>query len=347
MPRAIQAALVAGLLAACSASDVSVGEAAPQAPQPSAEPPAGDTPAGDTPAGDTPAGDTPPAPNAGLVGIVAEKREALSPEPVAESAPLPSAVELASGTGAAWKPTESELKSPPSSARITKSGLRYHVLRSGAGSRRPGEHDKVEVHYTGWTTDGKQFDSSKDRGRSSTFPLDKVIVGWTEGLQLMVEGEVTRFWIPEDLAYLGKPGKPAGMLIFDVELISIETMPVPPKAPADVAAPPASATRTASGLAYEVLTPGGGVLYPKETDRVVVHYTGWTTDGKRFDSSVSRGRSAKFKLTSVIPGWTEGLQLMSVGETAVLWIPEDLAYKGRPGKPAGMLVFQVELLSIE
>jgi peptidylprolyl isomerase len=77
------------------------------------------------------------------------------------------------------------------------------------------------VNYTGWTTDGKMFDSSVQRGEPATFSLNQVIPGWTEGLQMMVEGEKRRFWIPESLAYQGQPGQPAGMLVFDVELIRI------------------------------------------------------------------------------------------------------------------------------
>lgn len=119
-----------------------------------------------------------------------------------------------------------------------------------------------------------------------------------------------------------------------------------PKAPADVAAPPATAQRTASGLASRVLRAGDGVNRPQATSVVTVHYTGWTTDGKAFDSSIARGRPATFPLNRVIPGWTEGLQLMSIGEERRLWIPQDLAYKGRPGRPAGMLVFDVELVKI-
>ena len=76
------------------------------------------------------------------------------------------------------------------------------------------------MHYTGWTTDGKMFDSSVMRGEPTSFPLDHVIKGWTEGVQLMVVGEKTRFWIPEKLAYKGQGGAPKGMLVFDVELIS-------------------------------------------------------------------------------------------------------------------------------
>jgi peptidylprolyl isomerase len=78
------------------------------------------------------------------------------------------------------------------------------------------------VHYTGWTTDGKMFDSSVTRGQPATFPLDSVIPGWTDGLQVMTVGERTRFWIPDELAYKGKPGRPQGMLVFDVELLEID-----------------------------------------------------------------------------------------------------------------------------
>ena len=80
----------------------------------------------------------------------------------------------------------------------------------------------MTVHYTGWTTDGKMFDSSVSRGEPSTFPLDEVIPGWTEGVQLMVEGEKTRFWIPEPLAYKASSAHRTGMLVFDVELLKIQ-----------------------------------------------------------------------------------------------------------------------------
>ncbi|MBT9558454.1 MAG: FKBP-type peptidyl-prolyl cis-trans isomerase [Myxococcales bacterium] len=207
----------------------------------------------------------------------------------------------------------------------------------------PTADDTVRVHYTGWTTDGKMFDSSIPRGEPTTFPLNAVIAGWTEGVQLMKVGEKRRFWIPEGLAYQGRPGAPAGMLVFDVELLDILEKP---KAPPDVAQPPADAERTSSGLASKVLKAGTGQKRPAATDMVQVHYSGWTTDGKMFDSSVARGEPAMFPLNRVIPGWTEGVGLMVEGEKRRLWIPEELAYKGRPGAPAGMLVFDVELLKV-
>lgn len=118
-------------------------------------------------------------------------------------------------------------------------------------------------------------------------------------------------------------------------------------APADVAAPPAEAETTASGLASRVLRPGTGTEHPSRTSKVTVHYSGWTTDGELFDSSVRRGSPSSFRLDQVIPGWTEALQLMVVGEQRRLWIPEALAYRGQEGRPQGMLVFDVELLAIE
>jgi hypothetical protein len=117
-------------------------------------------------------------------------------------------------------------------------------------------------------------------------------------------------------------------------------------APPDVAAPPPGSLKTVSGLSTKVLQPGTGTRRPRLTDRVRVHYTGWTTDGKMFDSSVASGQPAEFALREVIAGWTEGLQMMVEGEKRRFWIPEALAYKGQSGQPQGMLVFDVELILI-
>ena len=118
-------------------------------------------------------------------------------------------------------------------------------------------------------------------------------------------------------------------------------------APPDVAAPPAGSLKTTSGLSTLVLQPGTGTRHPRSTDRVTVHYSGWTTDGKMFDSSVASGAPASFAVSEVIAGWTEGLQMMVEGEKRRFWIPESLAYKGQSGSPQGMLVFDVELIKIQ
>ncbi len=244
-------------------------------------------------------------------------------------------------------PAPTDVSAVPADAKITASGLAYRIVRTGDGVNRPNAYDEVKCHYTGWTTDGKMFDSSVKRGTPTSFPLDRVIAGWTEGLQLMTKGGKARFWIPEKLAYQGRPGAPAGMLVFDVELIDIKGGTKPPPAPSDVAAPGADAKKTNSGIGYKILEKGDGKTFAKSADRVEVHYTGWTTDGKMFDSSVVRGQTATFGLNQVIAGWTEGMQLVSKGGKIRLWIPENLAYEGKPNRPAGMLVFDVQLIDVE
>jgi FKBP-type peptidyl-prolyl cis-trans isomerase len=139
---------------------------------------------------------------------------------------------------------------------------------------------------------------------------------------------------------------PLAFVLFIAALLSAQTTLKMIPAPPDVAAPPADAAKTSSGLASKVITTGSGKTHPRATDSVTVHYTGWTTDGKMFDSSVARGAPATFPLNRVIAGWTEGLQLMVTGEKRRLWIPEQLAYKGQRD-PKGMLVFDVELIKVE
>ncbi len=241
-------------------------------------------------------------------------------------------------------PAPADVARPPADAEKTASGLSHTLLQAGSGTTKPGAEDFVTVHYTGWTSDGKMFDSSYARSAASTFAVSRVIKGWGEGVQLMTVGEKRRLWIPQDLAYAGQSGRPQGMLVFDIELLDI--VPSPEKnPPPDVAAVPDDAERTPSGLAYRSLRPGTGGAKPSRSSRVTVHYSGWTTDGKLFDSSLMRGQTATFALTDVIEGWTEGLQLMTPGEKMRFWIPERLAYKGQGDGPRGMLVFDVELMS--
>jgi FKBP-type peptidyl-prolyl cis-trans isomerase len=253
------------------------------------------------------------------------------------------AVAVGSAQPAAPKviPPPADVAAPPADAVKTATGLSTKVEAAGTGTSHPTKDDLVTIEYTGWTADGKMFDSSIVRGKPSTFGVSRVIPGFSEGLQLMVPGEKRRLWVPESLAYKGADGKPKGTLVFDVQLIDM-----PNRAPADVKAPPADAKKTPSGLAYKVLQEGVGGRHPKGSSDVTVNYTGWTTDGKMFDSSIVRGQPATFPVGGVIPGWTEGLQLMVEGEKARFWIPEKLAYKGQ-SPPYGMLVFDVELIKIE
>lgn len=109
--------------------------------------------------------------------------------------------------------------------KTTASGLQYEVLNEGSGNT-PKASDNVTVHYKGTTISGVEFDSSYGRGEPATFPLNRVIAGWTEGLQLMKEGAKYRFYIPSDLAYgergAGRAIGPNATLIFDVELLKVQ-----------------------------------------------------------------------------------------------------------------------------
>lgn len=247
-------------------------------------------------------------------------------------------------TGGCKVPAPDDVKAPPASAQKTKSGLASRVLKPGTGKQHPAEVDQVTVRYTGWQTNGECFDTSGTN--TATFTLNGVIAGWTEGVQLMVTGETRRFWIPEGLAYQGTPGAPAGMLVFDVELVSIKEGVKPPATPPDVSGIPTDAKKTASGVDYRVLRKGTGTKHPTATSHVTVHYALWQTDGKFVESSITRGEPITFGLNQVIKGWQEAVQLMVEGEKTRFWIPEDLAYKGRAGAPAGMLVFEIDLLKI-
>ncbi len=120
--------------------------------------------------------------------------------------------------------------------------------------------------------------------------------------------------------------------------------------PADNA-PKSDMKTTASGLKYQVLKQGTGTVSPKATDTVKVHYHGTLLDGTVFDSSVERGEPISFPLNGVIPGWTEGLQLMKVGDKFKFEIPPNLAYGPNSPSPKippnSTLVFEVELLGIQ
>lgn len=116
-------------------------------------------------------------------------------------------------------------------------------------------------------------------------------------------------------------------------------------APPDVHAPPPDAARTEKGVFYKILQRGAGPK-PRSSSVVAVIYTGWTTEGVMVDSSVTRGGPMEFDLRKVIPGWTDGICHMRVGDRARFWIDEDMTYQGRRGGPRGMLVFDIELVGI-
>jgi len=119
-------------------------------------------------------------------------------------------------------PAPPDVAAPPKDAQVTPSGLASKILRAGLSSIHPSPRSNVRILYTGWTTDGKMFDSTDGKGATPPFPLEgSLIPGLVEGLQLMVVGEKRRFWVPPNLAYKNKPGYPQGLLVFDVELAEV------------------------------------------------------------------------------------------------------------------------------
>jgi FKBP-type peptidyl-prolyl cis-trans isomerase len=248
--------------------------------------------------------------------------------------------------------------------KTTESGLQYKVIKEGAGPK-PKLTDTFTAHYKGSLVTGQVFDQSKPDS-PLILDINKVIPGWTEGLQLMPAGSKYMFWIPSELGY-GEMGSPPtipsnAVLVFEVELLKSEATASRPGPGMGQGQGNAGAQAkigeeflaknktsegvktTASGLQYKVLKEGKGPK-PGATDNVTVNYKGSLLSGDVFDQSRS---PVTFGLNQVIPGWTEGVQLMPVGSKFQFWIPSKLGY-GDGGSPpqipgGATLVFEVELI---
>jgi len=266
-------------------------------------------------------------------------------KPHGKAETLAYAVELVDVTAAPATPAD--VAKPPADAKKTKGGVAWKKVKdAAAGADKPRAWDAVEIAYTGWDDTGKIFDSSEVHGRPIKLPLDKLPPVFADVVPQLAVGDRVRLWFASEL--LGQSARtPPGVLTFELQLASVTKLEQPPAAPPDVAKPPPNAQKTPKGVFYKVLKKGTGDKKPTGTDQVSVHYTGWTTDGKRFDSSLPEGKPRQFRVTGVIPGWTDALLQMVVGDKWRIWIPEELAYKGAPNRPQGMLVFDVELLGIE
>jgi FKBP-type peptidyl-prolyl cis-trans isomerase len=255
-----------------------------------------------------------------------------------------------------WDPNGKDVKSG-------EMGLQYIVLKEGPkDGKKPVPTDLVTVHYEGRLATGEKFDSSLDRGDPATFPLNRVIPGWTMGLQEMSEGDEYLFYIPAALAYGDNPRpggviKPGDDLVFLVQLLNIEVpkmadaaawqkyFPWKPDAP--------EVKKTKSGLQYIVLASGDPAgKSPVNGQYVQVHYEGRLAEtGALFDSSYERGDPEAFPSNALIDGWVEALALMKPGDRWMLYIPAELGYgaQGTPGGPIppnAPLQFEVELLNV-
>jgi len=270
---------------------------------------------------------------------------AASPEPVATPAATSTGTPPPAHSVMEPAPIPTPDPTPPKDAVRSKSGLAMVVLEKGKGTRKPKGKESVRVKALGFLPGGQRFGSPLP----TVMSMADVAPGWGEALSQMVEGEKRRLWMSPALAFGNTPGAPmtaGGDIVLELELLAI---PEPPPVPKDLKAPPKDALKTESGLVYKIMTKGTGAARPAATSQVSVHYSGWSQDGKLFDSSVMRGEATSFALNQVIKGWTEGVQPMGVGDKARFWIPGPLAYGDKParqGVPAGLLVFDIELLAI-
>ena len=228
-----------------------------------------------------------------------------------------------------------------------ESGLQVMLLQRTNGEQAQ-KGDRVSVHYTGRLENDTVFDSSVERGKPFEFVLGQgqVIKGWDEGIAMLKAGEKARFIIPAHLGYgeraMGKI--PANStLIFDVELLDVI------KGAGQYNVKGLDTLSTASGLRYIIVKKGEGKKVQTGM-KVKVHYSGFFTNGDKFDSSVDRGQPIEITLgmRQVIQGWEEGLALLNVGDKARLIIPYNLAYgeAGRPPviPPKSTLIFDVEMV---
>jgi FKBP-type peptidyl-prolyl cis-trans isomerase FkpA len=229
----------------------------------------------------------------------------------------------------------------------TASGLGYTEIAGGEGAV-PNDNDEVKVKYRGTlAAGGKEFDASE----SADFPVGGLIPGFTEGLKLMHQGARYRFCIPAALGYGDQASGsiPAGSdLIFDVTLLGVKPNLMPPVPhPATVAAADrVCSARTPSGLGYKIITPGTGPK-PVQSSIALVAYNGYLAkDGVSFDAS----NGAPLPVGAVVPGFSEGLKLMSKGARYKLCIPAALGYGAKgagPIPPNADLVFDLTMMDFK
>lgn len=250
----------------------------------------------------------------------------------------------------------------PEEYSTTESGLKYRIRRKSEGDK-PTPDKMVSIDYRVWLDDGTILETTYGTGGvPATFQLNTDHArGRAEGIQLVAPGGMIELEVPEAPAVADRPALPK--LHYLIELHKVMEAPkatdppgVDPR-PGSSAQPgrvdedaPEEFTTTASGLKYRIRRKSDG-RKPTPANAVKVHYKGWLDSGAQFDSSYDRGNPADFGLGSVIPGWTEGLQLVGTGGMIELEIPSKLGY-GPGGKPPvippdATLHFLVELIDVK
>ncbi|MCO4744571.1 MAG: FKBP-type peptidyl-prolyl cis-trans isomerase [Proteobacteria bacterium] len=235
----------------------------------------------------------------------------------------------------------------------TESGLAYADLVEGTGDA-PAKHAVVTVEYTGWLESGKVLDSSYKRPESFEFVLGvgSVVPGWDEGLATMRPGGKRLLRLPPELHYGpgGRPPRvpPNHVLLFEIELVEVGPLRIPPDAPPEVSEWQSLPT----GLQYAVLATGSGDPV-KKGQTAKMEYSGWLEDGKLFDSSYNSPKTLDFKIGGrrVIQAWDQGVEGMRVGERRMLRVSPELGYGDRGFPPVippnATLLFEVELTGVE
>jgi FKBP-type peptidyl-prolyl cis-trans isomerase len=237
-------------------------------------------------------------------------------------------------------PASAQGEAPPipedTEVKSTASGLQYSVLQAGNGAEHPKINDTVKVHYTGWLTNGKMFDSSRVRNMPAVFQLTNVIGGWTEGVQLMTPGSRFKFTIPPQLGY-GYDGSPPTIpadatLIFDIELIEIS------KKGRDIPSfrkPEGDAKKTTEGgIHYEVLEAGSGEPVTG-IDLLGVDFTIYMGEGTFMNSTSLQDDPMYAQFDKItLPFMAEIIPLLKVGGTVLIEVPYDKGAKN-PNVPEG------------
>ncbi len=230
---------------------------------------------------------------------------------------------------------------PPADAAKSASGIFSQVITAGTGETYPSEYHLIAMHFIGYTSQGDKLYSSYDAGKALVMTLQTAFPPWREMLEQMVTGEKRRIWLPEHLVATSRG--PRGASIFELELRGLKSIPRPP---GNLEQAPEGAQSTPSGAATMRLAAGSGSEHPDDDSVVLVHYMGWTADGRSFDSSYNRGRPTAFPLDQIMPAFAETVQMMVAREKRQVWIPAAVARGNWVGSPEGPLVFEIELVKI-
>jgi FKBP-type peptidyl-prolyl cis-trans isomerase len=260
-------------------------------------------------------------------------------------------------------PPPLDVFAPPADAEREPSGLARKILTRGTGTAHPDlKHSVLDLRYAGWERNGRQFEGSSTAGTPGRYDPTEMIEGLRHELSLMVEGERRRIWVPAALAYAKRTNfanAPKGDMTYEVELVRIVPLPLPPK---DVAGPPQdskaskdkSIKTTKSGLVYQVIAKGTGKQHPVDETRAEVVYNAWTPDGHLFQTSIVAGDTMTVRVKLLPPGWREAMKLMVAGDEWRLWLTGKLAFGDLPpgetplpfGPPPGPVVFEVRLVKL-